>query len=148
MLIRLGYDIELELSQPMAVIAVLNVHPSRTADLIEPDELHLSPGVRRDAYVDSFGNLCTRILAPQGCLRLWNSTLIRDSGDPEPVDRSAEQLSVERLPTDALQFLLASRYCEVDELSTLAWQLFGNVTPGWPRVQATEPDTRPARGSQ
>jgi transglutaminase-like putative cysteine protease len=136
MLIRLGYDIELELSQPMAVIAVLNVHPSRTADLIEPDELHLSPGVRRDEYVDSFGNLCTRILAPQGRLRLWNSTLIRDSGDPEPVDWSAEQLSVERLPTDTLQFLLASRYCEVDELSTLAWQLFGNMTPGWPRVQA------------
>jgi len=35
-----------------------------------------------------------------------------------------------------MPFLLASRYCEVDELSGLAWQLFGNMAEGWPRVQA------------
>jgi transglutaminase-like putative cysteine protease len=37
---------------------------------------------------------------------------------------------------DTLQFLLASRYCEVDRLSDLAWQLFTHTAPGWPRVQA------------
>jgi transglutaminase-like putative cysteine protease len=136
MLIRLGYDIELEISRPMSVIAVLNVHPSRTADMIEQDQLRLSPCVPRDDYLDSFGNRCTRILAPQGDLRLCNSTLIRDSGKPDPADWSAEQLPVERLPTATLQFLLASRYCEVDRLSNLAWQLFGNLAPGWPMVQA------------
>jgi transglutaminase-like putative cysteine protease len=136
MLIRLGYDIELELSRPMAVVAVLNVHPSRTADLMEPDELRLSPGAIRDEYLDTFGNRCTRILAPQGPLRLSNKTLIGDSGKPDPVEPSARQVPVERLPTETLQFLLASRYCEVDQLSNLAWQLFGNVEPGWPTVQA------------
>jgi transglutaminase-like putative cysteine protease len=35
-----------------------------------------------------------------------------------------------------LQFLLASRYCEVDRLSDLAWQLFGGIPEGWPRVEA------------
>jgi hypothetical protein len=43
MLIRLGYDIELQLSMDMTVIAVLNVHLSRTKDLKEPDELQISP---------------------------------------------------------------------------------------------------------
>jgi transglutaminase-like putative cysteine protease len=136
MLIRLGYDIELELPRPMAVVAVLNVHPSRTADLLEPDELRLSPGAIRDEYLDSFGNRCTRILAHQGPLRLSNSTLIRDSGEPDPVSPSAGQIPVERLPTETLQFLLASRYCEVDQLSNLAWQIFGNLEPGWATVQA------------
>lgn len=136
MVIRLGYDIELELSRPMTVVAVLNVHPSRAADLIEPDELHLSPDAIGDEYLDSFGNRCTRILAQEGTLRLSNNTLIRDSGEPDPVSPHAEQIPVERLPTDTLQFLLASRYCEVDVLSDLAWQLFGNVQPGWPTVQA------------
>jgi transglutaminase-like putative cysteine protease len=135
MVIRLGYDIELELSRPMTVVAVLNVHPSRTADLIEPDDLRLSPGAIRDEYLDSFGNRCTRISAPEGTLRLWNATLIRDSGEPDPVHPDAEQIPIERLPTETLQFLLASRYCEVDELSDLAWQLFGNVQPGWATVQ-------------
>jgi len=136
MLIRLGYDIELALARPMAVIAVLNVHPSRAQDLVEPDELQISPSVPRDEYYDSFGNRCTRIQAPQGPLRLVNSTLIRDSGEPDPADWNAAQLPVEQLPVETLQFLLASRYCEVDQLSGLAWQLFGNSAPGWPTVQA------------
>jgi transglutaminase-like putative cysteine protease len=136
MLIRLGYDIQLQMPQPVALIAVLNVHPSRTADLIEPDELQLSLEVPQQAYLDTFGNRCTRILAPGGPLRLWNSTLIRDTGNPDPVDLRAGQVPVECLPTDTLQFLLASRYCEVDRLSNLAWELFGSIPPGWARVQA------------
>jgi transglutaminase-like putative cysteine protease len=136
MLIRLGYDIELELSKPMGVVALLNVHPSRTSDLREPDKLQVWPESIRDEYSDSFGNRCTRIMAPQGLLRLSNSTLIEDSGQPDPVDWSAPQIPVEQLPPETLQFLLASRYCEVDRLSDLAWNLFGNVAPGWPTVAA------------
>jgi transglutaminase-like putative cysteine protease len=136
MFIRLGYDIELEISQQMAVVAVLNVHPSRVADLVEPDEIQISQLVPRDEYFDTFGNKCTRILAQPGPLRLWSSTLIDDSGEPDEVDWDAPQIPVDQLPHDTLRFLLASRYCEVDRLSTLAWQLFGTTAPGWPTVQA------------
>jgi transglutaminase-like putative cysteine protease len=136
MLIRIGYDIELELSRPLTLVALLNVHPSRTADLEEPDELRVSPACVVDSYLDSFGNRCTRISAPQGLLRLSNSTLINDSGAPDPVDWSAPLVPIDQLPPETLQFLVASRYCEVDRLSDLAWNLFGNVAPGWPTVQA------------
>ena len=136
MLIRLGYDIELEISLPMTVIAVLNVHPSRTKDLREPDEIQISPETTSEKYTDCFGNICTRIDAPQGPLRLRTSTLIEDSGKPDPVDWNAPQIPVGRLPKEALQVLLASRYCEVDRLSDVAWQLFGNTKPGWERAQA------------
>jgi transglutaminase-like putative cysteine protease len=40
------------------------------------------------------------------------------------------------LPPEALVFLLASRYCDSDRLIDLAWTLFGQTSPGWPRVQA------------
>jgi transglutaminase-like putative cysteine protease len=136
MLIRLGYDIELDLADPRVVVAVLSVHPSRTPDLLEPDELQTSDVLERDDYTDSFGNRCVRILAPPGTLRLYNSTLIRDSGEPDPVNWFAQAAPVERLPTESLQFLLPSRYCEVDQLSALAWSLFADTQPGWPRVQA------------
>ena len=136
MLIRLGYDIELENSRPQAVVAILNVHSSRTNDLREPDVLCVNPDVPREEYIDAFGNRCVKISAPAGPLRLSNSTLIEDSGQPDPVDWNARQLPVEQLPPEVLQFLMASRYCEVDKLSDLAWQLFGNSTPGWPCVQA------------
>ncbi len=136
MLIRLGYDVELELSKPMMVVALLNVHPSRKADLLEPDEIQVTPGPARGEYLDTFGNRCTRIVALQGSLRLSSSTLIEDSGEPDPVDWNAMQTPLEKLPNETLQFLLASRYCEVDRLSDLAWSLFGNMPPGWSAVQA------------
>ena len=43
---------------------------------------------------------------------------------------------MEALPTDVLQFLLPSRYCQVDQLVSAAGELFGGNAPGWPMVQA------------
>jgi transglutaminase-like putative cysteine protease len=40
------------------------------------------------------------------------------------------------LPEDALVYLLGSRYCDTDNLSVAAWDLFGGTQPGWARVQA------------
>ncbi|HWE51919.1 MAG TPA: transglutaminase family protein [Bryobacteraceae bacterium] len=136
MQIKLGYDIELEIPAPVPIIAVLNVHPSRMKDLLEPDYLRISPDVARDEYYDGFGNRCTRFLAPQGILRLSNSTLIEDSGEPDARDFNAVQIPVAQLPPDTLQFLVASRYCEVDRLSNIAWQLFGGYQKGWPLAEA------------
>ena len=136
MLIHLGYDIELQISQQMAVVTVLNVHPSRAIDLLEPDEFQISQNVPTEQFLDSFGNRCTRIMAEPGPLRFTNSTLIKDSGEPDPVPWNALQIPVEQLPPDVLRYLLASRYCEVDRLSDLAWTLFGNTPPGWAKVEA------------
>ncbi len=136
MRIRLGYNIELEISREMAVVAVLNVHPSRVKDLLEPDVVQLLPAVPFEEFRDQFDNRCIRFVAPQGTLRLSNSTLIEDSGDSDPIPENAPQIPVEQVPVEIIPFLLASRYCEVDELSGLAWQLFGNTPEGWPRVKA------------
>jgi transglutaminase-like putative cysteine protease len=136
MLIRLGYDIEFNIPQPVAVVALLNVHPSRELDLREPDELHIEPAVRTDKYIDRFGNRCTRFLAPQGKLRIWNSTLIQDSAEKDQVNYQARQHPVQELPVDNLTYLMNSRYCEVDRLSNIATELFANTAPGWGRVQA------------
>ena len=136
MLIRLGYDIEFKITEPVAIVAMLLVHPSRSADLLEPDQLHIEPSVKSETYLDRFGNLCTRFLAPQGRVRLWNSTLIKDSGEPDPVNYYAAQIPVEDLPVENLIYLMNSRYCEVDRLSHIATDLFAHTAPGWGRVQA------------
>jgi len=136
MLIRIGFDIDLDILDPVPVVGVLGVHPSRMQDLVEPDIVRVTPNIPTEEYIDGFGNRCTRMLAPSGRLNLSNSTLIRDSGLPDPVNRDARRIPVDQLPPETLQFLLASRYCEVDKLSDLAWQLFGNTAPGWECVQA------------
>jgi transglutaminase-like putative cysteine protease len=136
MLIRLGYDLTFEAPAPLPMLLLLSTHPSRAASHIRPDNLCIEPNVRRDDFVDHFGNHCTRVHAPAGRVRFWNDTLVQDSGEPDPVHLNAFQLAVEDLPPDVLPFLLASRYCEVDCLSDVAWNLFSNSPTGWGRVKA------------
>lgn len=136
MLIRLGYDIQFDLPAPVAMVALLNVHPTRAHCLLEPDELHVEPEVHVTSYTDSFGNRCSRFVAPQGRLRLSSSTLIRDSGNPDAIYPGARETPVEDLPHHVLTYLLNSRYCEVDRFSNIAFELFGGMGRGWNRVQA------------
>src|ERR1700733_12016967 len=136
MLIRLGFDIQFEVPSPVAMVALSRVHPTRWRDLREPDEPRITPIVQIDEYQDSFGNVCSRFVAPAGKLQLFNSTLIEDSGEPDPICPEARQLEVADLPPDVLRYLLASRYCEVDRLLDVAGTLFSSSPPGWPRVQA------------
>ncbi|MDR3749845.1 MAG: transglutaminase family protein [Terracidiphilus sp.] len=136
MLLRLAYDIQFEIPAPVAMVALLNVHPSRAPDLLEPDELRTEPHLDVSSYIDSFGNRCSRFVAPRGPLRLSGSTLIQDSGRPDASDWFAREHAVGDLPHEVLPFLLSSRYCEVDRFSTIAVELFGHLQPGWSRVQA------------
>ena len=136
MLIRLGYELVFNLSEPVPLLLLLYVHPSRAASLRQPDLVRTEPAVPVYEFTDWFGNRCGRVVAPAGRFRLWNQTVVEDSGEPDPVRPDAEQHPVADLPPEALQFLLASRYCEVDRLSEVAWQLFGSTPPGWPRVRA------------
>jgi transglutaminase-like putative cysteine protease len=134
--IKIGFDIVYECTQPTPMVLMLNVHPSRQHDLEHPDTLRFSPDVAWRTYLDGFGNTCTRIVAPAGELRISTDSIINDIGTPEPVVPGAEQHNIADLPDEALRFLLASRYCETDKLVGMAWALFGNTPPGWPRVQA------------
>ena len=85
MLIRLGFDIQFDIPSPVAMIALFHVHRTRAADLREPDEPRINPAVDVDEYEDSFGNVCSRFVAPAGKLQLHHSTLIEDSGEPDAV---------------------------------------------------------------
>jgi transglutaminase-like putative cysteine protease len=142
--IRLGYDIRFEIPAPVAMVALLQVHSSRKHDLLEPDKFSVESTILTgettslplETYRDCFGNACTRFTAPVGTLRLYSASMIEDSGLPDPYEPTAKQAPVEELPTEVLQYLLASRYCEVDLLQNTASELFGHIDPGWARVEA------------
>src|SRR2546422_297997 len=95
-----------------------------------------APPVPQAAYRDSFGNWCTRIVAPRGRTRVSADALVNDTGAPDVIVPQAQQIPVPDLPEETLLFLLGSRYCETDRLSETAWNLFGQAPTGWGRVQA------------
>ncbi len=139
MYIKIGFDIELAITSPMALIYLLHVHPSRRDDLVAPEAVWIEPNFARDEYIDAFGNQCGRVNVLQGNsqIRFYSESIIRDSGLPDEINWSAWQHDPTALPPSALQFLLPSRYCEVDsELLQFAWNQFGHTNKGWPRVQA------------
>ena len=134
--IRIGYELIYECPQPVAMLLMLNVHPSRLAEMVVPDRIVTEPKVRLGRYHDVFGNQCTRVVAPRGEIRFSAEAIVRDTGEPDAVEVEARQHAIEELPDDALMFLLSSRYCETERLSDTAWQLFGQTPPGWARVRA------------
>jgi len=137
MLIKVGYEIAFESPAPVAMVLMLYLHPSRATTIQKAERLTLAPSVPVSEYFDAFGNRCGRVFAPAGRIVLSNDAIVEDNGQPDPQIRDAIQHAVQDLPQEVLQFLLASRYCEVDsELKDFAWAQFARSPPGWPRVQA------------
>jgi transglutaminase-like putative cysteine protease len=138
MLIRSEYDIQFHLPAPLTMLAMLRLHPSLDSALAEPEILkieHIDLETKREiegrVYLDSFGNRCLRFSAPDGALRLAGSSIVRLEDQADPIGTEALQHQVEDLPDEMLQFLLSSRYCEIDRMSQIACELFGSVPQGW-----------------
>ena len=136
MLIRYGYDITLTCAQPTPMISLLAVHDERRQDVRAAEQIVTTPAVDIRTYRDLYGNVCRRFVAPAGDFSLWGDGTVEDDGETDPVDWNAAEVPVADLPDDCLVYLLGSRYCETDQLSQTAWDLFGTLAPGWGRVQA------------
>ena len=126
MQIRVGFEMAYDCPQPTPMILHLNVHFSRVQDLVGGDNLTIDPPVPIAGYHDTFGNWCTRIVAPKGRTRICADAMVNDTGAPDAIVPEARQLPVPELPDETLLFLLGSRYCETDRLSDTAWSLFGS----------------------
>jgi transglutaminase-like putative cysteine protease len=136
MLIRYGYDITVNCPQPTPMVCLLEIRDEREADVRSPEQVVTNPTVPTTTYSDLFGNTCRRFVAPAGDFSIWGDGTVEDSGLVDPSDWSAVETPIADLPDDCLVYLLGSRYCETDRLSQIAWDMFGQVNPGWSRVQA------------
>lgn len=136
MLIRYGFRLSFDVTQPTAVLARLDVHPDRRGDIHGEAPLQFRSEPAPPPVRDMHGNLCRRLLAPPGRSLLEISGLISDAGEFEPRLDTEPVWPVADLPDDALVYLLASRYCEIDSLSAAAWLLFGHLPKDARRVRA------------
>jgi transglutaminase-like putative cysteine protease len=136
MRIRTGFEITYDCPAPVTMLLTLSVHPSRRADLETPDWVQTNPAVDVRQYIDGFGNICSRVLAPAGRFVISSDFIVKDTGLVDDYEPWAKQIDVPNLPDECLIYLLGSRYCETDKMVGLAWSLFGQTEPGWGRVQA------------
>ena len=126
---------EFELETAVAVDAVLQVAPCP------------QPGVRmrrerwdsaadHHGYIDHYDNRCERFTVDSGCSRIAYEAELLLSDPADVIEPDAPETPVASLPDDVLSFVMPSRFCLPDELGAEAWQRFGELAPGWGRVQA------------
>jgi transglutaminase-like putative cysteine protease len=130
-----GFNLAFQCAAPTPMILMVQLRPELQEKFVRPEVVTCYPDIPRTDYIDSFGNKCTRLIAPAGTLSIWNRFVVADSGLPERLPYEAYQHSV-ALPESTLSYLLGSRYCDTQILMQQAWSLFGHYWEGWQRVQA------------
>jgi transglutaminase-like putative cysteine protease len=133
--IRFGYEFIYHSPQTTPMVLLLTSLPNDKQRLLVGDLMRTDPVVPLQTYRDVFGNICTRLVAPAGTLRVTTDGLLEEAGTPEPEFLNARETPIGGLPHEALMYTLPSRYCESDVLAPEALLLFGHLAPGWSRVQ-------------
>ncbi|UBF28797.1 transglutaminase family protein [Kovacikia minuta CCNUW1] len=99
------------------------------------EEYLLEPGVPVVEYTDGYGNLCQRLVTPQGSFRIRTTAWV-ETADAIDIQPGAPFIPVQDLPDGVLQFLLPSRYCQSDRLGDLASKITADLAPGYDQVEA------------
>ena len=85
-------------------------------------------------HVDIYGNLCERMVVPQGTMRMvFDVTMEVEAHIAVAPD--APSTPMQELPDDVLLYLLQSRYCPSDKMQEKAWDIVGNAPPGYAQVK-------------
>jgi len=134
MRVRAGCELTLVATSPQPLIAMLRPCSGLGQWIVE-EKYEFEPFVKATEYVDCFGNLCQRLVAPVGDLRLRTHVTV-EVADEIAVKPAAPLTAVHELPDYALQFLLPSRYCPSDTLESFAHEVVGSQTPGYDQVEA------------
>lgn len=133
--VRVGCKLTYQTS--VATPALFVVKP-RLGDRVLVTQEKLSFGIGQPAYEyqDSHGNLTYRLMFQPGWNDIQHDALVAVSSLPDSREILGPVLPVGQLPCEVLRYTLPSRYCDSDKLMNFAWQQFGQITHGLPRVQA------------
>jgi transglutaminase-like putative cysteine protease len=116
------------------MIAMLRPRSGQTQWIIS-DRYDLQPWVPVTEFVDSYGNLCQRLVVPQGEMRIAVEVTM-EVEDQIAVARDAPYTPFTALPDNVLHYLLQSRYCPSDKMQGKALEVAGSAQPGYAQVEA------------
>ncbi len=136
MTVRVGCSLGYEATGPAMLL--LNFQPCRNRNHeVVFQALALGDNLPSEEFNDSHGNRVSRVQLSQGTNFFRHDAIIRVSSRPDNhdlVDRAPHAPA--DLDPAILRYTLPSRYADSDKLADFAWQQFGQVEHGWPRVQA------------
>lgn len=134
--ISLQFDLGYEIKAPGADF-IFNVHAAHThCQTVSDEQLTLSQPVPYDLQTEpATGNRYLRLHAEPGEFLLSYEATV-DLRHRRADMAKLVEVPIGKLPLEALGYIYPSRYCESDKLLRLALRQFGDVAPGYLRVQA------------
>jgi transglutaminase-like putative cysteine protease len=121
-------------------LATLLLHVSplpNPAHVVLSEALTLGDNLPVELFTDSHGNRVRRVTLTPGMHSIRHDAIVAISSQPEASGNTAlAPLSPANLPPEVLRYTFPSRYADSDKLVDFAWQHFGQIEDGWPRVQA------------
>ncbi len=133
---KLDVGCSMSLRAIWATPVVLMLRPrSGSGQWVLAERYQITPQVPLAEYVDAYGNLCQRLVTPEGTMTIHVEATV-DTADEIDVDVTAPRVPIELVPDWALQFLLPSRYCQSDLVFTNAVEITKGALPGYPQVEA------------
>jgi transglutaminase-like putative cysteine protease len=134
MRLRAGCEIKMSAAEPVPLVAMLRPR-SGEAQWVTSEKYELEPFTQVIEYVDVFGNLCQRMIAPAPHFTIRTEAVV-EACDDITLNRGGPPTPPAQLPDYALQFLLPSRYCPSDKLEKLAKEVTLRHAPGYDQAEA------------
>jgi transglutaminase-like putative cysteine protease len=134
--VRVGCSLIYEVTGTASLLLNLKVRPDHNYAVIFEA---LTPGdnLPAEEFTDTHGNRVCRVTLAPGTNYFRHDAIVAVSSQPDnhnlPV--TAPQAPAD-LPAPLLRYTLPSRYCDSDKLTNFAWEKFGQIEHGVPRIQA------------
>ena len=134
--VRVGCSLAYEVTGTASLLLNVKPRPNRDHAVIF-EALTLGNNLRAEEFTDSHGNAVWRVKLAPGTNSFRHDAIVAASSQPDNHDLApAVPLAPGDLPPAVLRYTLPSRYCDSDKLTNFAWEKFGQVEHGLPRVNA------------
>jgi len=133
---RVGCSLAYEVTGPAVLLLNLKPKPNRDHAVVF-EALTLGNSLPAEEFTDSHGNSVARVRLAPGMNYFRHDAIVAVSShlDNHGLPAAIPQ-DVADLPPAVLRYALPSRYCDSDKLCNFAWEKFGQVEHGLPRVTA------------
>lgn len=134
--VRVGCSLSYEVTGTASLLLNLQPRPDRNYAVVF-QALTLGNNLPAKEFTDSHGNRVWQVKLAPGTNSVRHDAIVAVSSQPDndglPVLAPAPP---DELPPELLRYVLPSRYCDSDKLTNFAWEKFGQIEHGWPRVTA------------
>jgi transglutaminase-like putative cysteine protease len=134
--VRVGCSLAYEVTGTASLLLNVKPRPDRH-HLVLAEAITLGNNLPDEEFTDSHGNPNHRVVLAPGTNFIRHDAIVAVPSKPDNYDLgAAPALAPIDIPPSVLRYTLPSRYCDSDKLINFAWEKFGAVEHGWPRVQA------------